>query len=134
MRTIIAARFEPPDLLLVRWSNGTQARLSLTALAQPENSEGVADVAVARWGHAVKLGDDLEIGADRLWLETLGATGHQDARDFLEWRLRNGLSLAGAGAALGLSRRMVAYYSNGEKPVPRSIQLACKGWEVSQAA
>ncbi len=36
--------------------------------------------------------------------------------------------------ALGLSRRMVAYYSNGEKPVPRPILLACKGWEVEHAA
>jgi hypothetical protein len=29
---------------------------------------------------------------------------------------------------------MVAYYSNGEKPVPRPILLACKGWEVEQVA
>jgi hypothetical protein len=29
---------------------------------------------------------------------------------------------------------MVAYYSNGEKPVPKSILLACKGWEVGHAA
>jgi hypothetical protein len=25
---------------------------------------------------------------------------------------------------------MVAYYSNGEKPVPKPILLASKGWEV----
>jgi len=29
---------------------------------------------------------------------------------------------------------MVAYYANGEKPVPRAILLACKGWEAEQAA
>jgi predicted transcriptional regulator len=55
-------------------------------------------------------------------------------REFLEWRLRHGLSLSGTADAPGISRRMVAYYSNGEKPVPRPILLACKGWEVSHAA
>ncbi len=69
-----------------------------------------------------------------LWLETLSATGRGDARTFLEWRLRHGLSLAKTADALGLSRRMVAYYSNGEKPIPKSILLACKGWEVGHAA
>ena len=64
----------------------------------------------------------------------LAATGHRDTRDFLEWRLRHGLSLTKTAEALGLSRRMVAYYSNGEKPVPKPILLACKGWEVSNAA
>jgi hypothetical protein len=29
---------------------------------------------------------------------------------------------------------MVAYYSNGEKTVPRPILLACVGWEASCAA
>ena len=62
------------------------------------------------------------------------AIGRGDAREFLEWRLRHGLSLSGAAEALGLSRRMVAYYSNGEKPVPRAILPACKGWEVKRAA
>jgi predicted transcriptional regulator len=50
-----------------------------------------------------------------LWLETLSATGHSDVRAFLEWRLRHALSLSKAADALGVSRRMVAYYSNGEK-------------------
>jgi transcriptional regulator with XRE-family HTH domain len=45
-------------------------------------------------------------------------------RRFLERRLRHGLSLRGAAEALGLSRRMIAYYSNGEKPIPRAILLA----------
>ena len=60
--------------------------------------------------------------------------GHDDAREFLEWRLRHGLSLTKTAEALDISRRMVAYYSNGEKPIPRAILLACKGWEVSHGA
>ena len=28
------------------------------------------------------------------------------------------------------SRRMLIYYRDGEKPIPRSIWLACLGWEA----
>ncbi|MFT3804719.1 MAG: helix-turn-helix transcriptional regulator [Burkholderiaceae bacterium] len=66
-----------------------------------------------------------------LLLETLSATGHGDVRTFLEWRLRHALSLSKAADALGVSRRMIAYYSSGEKKVPKAILLACRGWEVS---
>src|SRR3546814_12914475 len=66
-----------------------------------------------------------------LWLETLSATGHGDVRAFLEWRLRHALSLSKAADALGVSRRMVAYYSNGEKKMPKPLLLACPGWEAS---
>ncbi|MBA4162819.1 MAG: hypothetical protein C0515_12215, partial [Novosphingobium sp.] len=70
-------------------------------------------------------------GADSLWLETLTAIGRDDARQFLQWRLANGLSLARAAEELGHSRRTVAYYSNGTRPVPKAILLACKGWDAS---
>ncbi len=72
------------------------------------------------------------MGADSLWLETLTATGRGDVRSLLEWRLRNGLSLSSAASALGISRRSVAYYSNGEREIPKAILLACTGWEVGQ--
>src|SRR3546814_11698279 len=65
-----------------------------------------------------------------LWLETLSATGHGDVRAFLEWRLRHALSLSKAADALGVSRGMVAYHSNGEKKVPKPIFLARRGWQA----
>ena len=34
-----------------------------------------------------------------------------------------------AALALGVSRRMLAYYRSGAKPVPRTVALACLGWE-----
>jgi hypothetical protein len=37
-----------------------------------------------------------------------------------------------AAEALGLSRRQVAYYASGEHEVPRTVLLACKGWEVER--
>ena len=90
-----------------------------------------AKVEVGDWGHSLAWPSGTELGADMLWLETLSATGHGDVRAFLEWRLRHALSLSKAAEALGVSRRMVAYYSNGEKRVPKPILLACRGWEVS---
>jgi transcriptional regulator with XRE-family HTH domain len=45
-----------------------------------------------------------------------------------------GLSLSQAAEALGLSRRQVAYYASGEHPVPRTVLLACKGWEAERQA
>lgn len=139
-RTIVAAKAKAPTTLAIRWSDGTRADVNLDAMlhdrrlrALREPSE-FARVYVGEWGHSLEWPSGVELGADTLWLETLSASGHEDARTFLEWRLRHGLSLAKAADALGLSRRMVAYYSNGEKPVPKAILLACKGWEVSHAA
>jgi transcriptional regulator with XRE-family HTH domain len=57
-----------------------------------------------------------------------------DTDVFRAWRTRHGLSLTAAAEALSLSRRMVAYYCSGDKPVPRNILLACKGWEVTHGA
>jgi hypothetical protein len=44
---------------------------------------------------------------------------------------RNKLTLDAAAKALGMSRRMLAYYRNGEKPIPKYVWLACLGWEYS---
>jgi hypothetical protein len=140
MRTIAAVKAKPPRTLALRWSDGTRAEVDLIKIPRAKayrslrNSTTFAKARVGEWGHSVAWPDDVELGADTLWLETLSATGHADTREFLEWRLRHGLSLAKAADALGLSRRMVAYYSNAEKPVPKAILLACKGWEVSRAA
>jgi hypothetical protein len=40
--------------------------------------------------------------------------------------------LTDAAEALGLSRRQVAYYASSERVVPRTVLLACKGWEVER--
>jgi len=42
------------------------------------------------------------------------------------------LTLDRAAEELGLSRRMLAYYRKGEKPVPKTVGLAMKGWEALQ--
>lgn len=136
-RTIADVCAIGPASLHLSWSDGTAADLDLSAMlddhafASLRDPAEFAKVEVGDWGHSLAWPSGAELGADTLWLETLSATGHGDVRAFLEWRLRHALSLAKAADALGVSRRMVAYYSNGEKKVPKPILLACRGWEVS---
>jgi hypothetical protein len=74
----------------------------------------------------------IDMGVDRLWEMSLEQNGRLDTLEFVRWRWRYGLSLNAAADALGLSRRQVAYYASGERPVPRTVLLACKGWEVER--
>ena len=128
MRTIKAVRAkEGVDLHLV-WSNGTETTITL----EPSVRAALGDARVGDWGHCVVWSNGTEWGADGLWLQSLSAIGRDDARQFLEWRQRNALSLSKSAEALGLARRTVAYYSNGERPVPKAILLACTGWEVGR--
>ena len=49
---------------------------------------------------------------------------------FRRWRKRHSYTLDAAARALGISRRMVAYYENGERPIPRLVALATRGLEL----
>lgn len=137
MRTIEAVEAKAPARLWLRWSGGEAAEIDLSgwladeAFAALRRPEEFAGVRIGEWGHSLEWPSGVEAGADSLWLETLSALRRDDVRRFLEWRLKHGLSLSKTAEALGLSRRMVAYYSSGEHAVPRHIQLACLGWEAS---
>ncbi|MBA4747752.1 MAG: helix-turn-helix transcriptional regulator [Sphingopyxis sp.] len=126
MRTLASAELLPDSGLRLCWSDGIEADI-----AMPKRFKAVGQPVIGDWGHSLEWPDGTELGADSLWLDTLTAIGRGDARQFLEWRLRNGLSLTKAAEALGLARRTVAYYSNGDRPVPKAILLACKGWDAS---
>ena len=62
-------------------------------------------------------------------VEQAGGTSHERIWD---WAHRNNLSLGTAAEALGISRRMLAYYRSGQKPIPKHIWLACIGWEAQK--
>ena len=59
--------------------------------------------------------------------------GLPTASEFEAWMERNGLSLSGAAESLGMTRRMIAHYRTGSKPIPKVVGLACKGWEVQHS-
>jgi hypothetical protein len=90
-----------------------------------------AQVRIGFAGRAVEwITDELDLGADNLRnlaIEQAGGIGHER---IWNWLHETGLTLEQAASALGISRRMLIYYRDGEKPIPRSIWLACLGWEA----
>jgi hypothetical protein len=72
---------------------------------------------------------DIQIGADTLFADMLDQRSESPADRFTVWRIRNGLSLAAASRELGVTVRTVSAYGSGARPVPRTVQLACIGWE-----
>lgn len=93
-----------------------------------------ARASVGEGGRSVAWPGELDLGADRLFELALEQNGRADAVEFIRWRWRHGLSLTAAAEALGLSRRQIAYYVSGEHEVPRTVLLACKGWEAERQA
>jgi hypothetical protein len=90
-----------------------------------------AKVAVGEGGHSLAWPGDLDVGADRLWELDQEQNGLPGVAEFIHWRHRHAFSLNQASEALGLSRRMIAYYFSGERAVPRYVLLACKGWDAA---
>lgn len=73
---------------------------------------------------------ELDLGADNLRnlaIEQAGGIGHER---IWNWLSETGLTLAQAALALGISRRMLIYYRDGEKLIPRAVWLACLGWQA----
>ena len=86
---------------------------------------------VGEHGTDIVWSDDIDMAADTLWRlahEQAGVTLSPDA--FKHWRERHAFTLDTAASALGISRRMVAYYEQGKKPIPRVVALATRGLEA----
>ncbi|MEB0042010.1 MULTISPECIES: DUF2442 domain-containing protein [unclassified Pseudomonas] len=76
---------------------------------------------------------DIQLGADTLYLDAQAqATTDENTRIFIGWRARTGLPLAQAAQALGVSARSISRYSNAREPTPRTLALACLGWDALQ--
>ena len=92
-------------------------------------------VRVGEYGWAVFWGQDEERGVVldslHLWLLAQEQNGLPLTPEaFRDWRARHGLSAQAAAEAVGLSRRMVTYYESGRCLIPRTVALACAGWEA----
>lgn len=73
---------------------------------------------------------DIQIGADTLYLDSLvQAAKDENTRIFMMWRARHRMTLDQAANALGVKPRSISRYSNGREVVPRTLALACLGWE-----
>lgn len=139
--TLTDVRTLPSSSLELRYADGAVLRVDLAAIIQAHPSlhslsqpEVFARAAVGEWGGSVIwAGDDaLELAADNLRAQAVEQAGGASHERLWNWMARNQLTLDDAAKALGLSRRMLAYYRSGEKPIPRTVALACLGWEAEQ--
>jgi hypothetical protein len=110
--------------------------LALAPLADPAL---FATVRVAYDGHGVAWGEvldedgegSIDLGADQLWRWAGEQRGEiMPTEAFRAWRARNRLTVTKAAEVLGLSRRMATYYDSGAWPVPKTVMLACEGYEA----
>lgn len=129
------------NVLEIRWTTGETMTAHIAdwierfkQLAPLRDPSVFAQARVGWHGHSVEWADGIEFGADQLYERCREEARLPTPSLFDDWMRRNGLSLQTAADALGLSRRTVAYYRSGAKPISRSIWLACLGWEVTRPA
>lgn len=101
---------------------------ALRPLADPRVFEKVA---LDEWKRGVVFNhdDELTLASDNLRALSYEQAGQYSHQQLIAWMHKHHLSLEKAGEALGLSRRMLAYYKSGQKPLPKTVGLAMKGWE-----
>jgi len=103
---------------------------SLSGLAPLRDPVAFSGVALGEYGWETEWPQlDIQIGADTLFADMLDQRSETPADRFTVWRIRNNLSLAAASRELGVTIRTLSAYGSGARPVPRTVQLACIGWE-----
>jgi Protein of unknown function (DUF2442) len=131
---IRAVKAKPPATLEIGWSTGETLPVDIARLVKrfklyaPLKKAAVFGKAKADpWGHAVNWPGDIDLGADQLYELAREQAGEWGPERFAAWMTTHGLSLNAAADALGLSRRMIAHYRTGSRPIPRVVALACEG-------
>ena len=100
-----------------------------TTLSPLCNTELFQKAKIGEFGYEIVWNDDLSLSGDNLRAEAVEQRGGISHERIWNWMHRHQLTLDTASEALGISRRMLAYYRNGEKPIPKHIWLACLGFE-----
>jgi hypothetical protein len=121
----------------VTWSKGPRARRTETVDLSPlvrsfkfyrplrNNHSLFKTVHLIEDGRAIAWGDDDDIDMAATSIERLAeeALTSDEFRQFLD---QQGLTQEAAAALLGYSRRQIAHYLAGDKPIPRVFALACR--------
>ena len=94
------------------------------------DAEEFATVKVADWGWSIEWDCGASLDCDRIIELSLEQSGLLNNVLFRQWQDDNLLSLTEAAEAIGLTRRTVSQYRTGARPVPKTVYLACKGWEA----
>jgi DNA-binding XRE family transcriptional regulator len=127
-----------PFTLRVRWEKGEESLVDISdtigsfRLYAPLRRSAALfhKVRVGEQGTDVAWTDSIDMSADTLWRlaqEQSGAT--MTPQTFRRWRERRAYTLNEAASALGISRRMIAYYEEGDRPIPRVVALAARALE-----
>ena len=136
--TLASVKTTPTASLLLSYVDGGQFEVSLVdmilkhpTLERLKDPEVFSSAKVGDHGASVIWAndDDLELAADNLRARAVEQAGGVSHEFIWNWMARNDLTIDAAAVALGVSRRMLAYYRSGSKPVPRTVALACLGWE-----
>jgi DNA-binding XRE family transcriptional regulator len=139
-RIVAVVPGEQPMTLRVRWDNGEESLIDVSGMIQSfrayaplrQSPELFRQVRVGEYGTDVVWTDEIDMAADTLWRvaqEQAGETMTPEA--FRHWRERKAYTLDEAGRALGLSRRMIAYYEKGDRPIPRVVALATRAFDMA---
>lgn len=104
----------------------------LTAFAPLKDEQEFSTAEVTDFGWTLEWSCGASLDSDRVLEMALEQKGMINNIHFRHWQDSHGLSLAKAADALGLSRRTVSQYRTGIHHVPKTVYLACKGWEYEQ--
>lgn len=129
--TIQSARIIADLKIEIVWSTDETLAVDLHGCLRPPfdalNAPDVfAKMAVDDWGHGLDWPGGLDLGADTLYTLCREQAGLTTPGAFDAWMRRNGFSLASAAEALGMTRRMIAHYRTGSKPIPKVVGLALR--------
>jgi DNA-binding XRE family transcriptional regulator len=139
-RIVAVTAGEQPMTLHIRWDKGEESLIDVSGMVQSfrvyeplrRSPKLFRQVRVGEYGTDVVWTDAINMAADTLWRlaqEQGGETITADA--FRHWRERKAYTLDEAARALGLSRRMVAYYEKGDRPIPRVVALATRALDTA---
>src|SRR5260370_5392896 len=136
----VAAGAEPLTLQ-IQWSTGEETPINAAVVINSfrfyapvrQTPRLFRQVRVGEQGADIVWPGELDMSNDTLWRlaqQQSGAT--MSAEGFRHWRQRRAYTLDAAARALGVSRRMVAYYEKGERPIPRVVALATRALEAAE--
>jgi hypothetical protein len=139
--TAVQVQAQAPATLRLEFADGEGFTLDLSglikkyrALRRLENPAVFATAVLSEEGRGViwDNDDNLELAGDNLRARAVEQAGNYSHEFLWNWMAKHRLTLDDAARAIGVSRRMLAYYRSGKNPLPRTVALACVGWEAGE--
>ncbi len=131
---ILSVSARPPATLDIAWSTGETLPVNVSRLLKRyklyrplTDPRFFGKANPGAWGHAVRWPGEIDMSADQLYEIAREQAGEWGPEKFSAWMERHELSLTSAADALDLSRRTIANYRAGGRPIPRVVALACEG-------